>query len=260
MERKDKNSREYYTVDLAHIGKALGRRIWLIGTCGVIAAIIGFILSAFVIAPTYSSSIKLYVNNSSFSLNNTNFSISASELTAAQSLVRTYGDILDSRSTLERVINKAEVDYTWEELSKKIECAPSNDTEIMRVTVTCEDPYEASKIANTIAEVLPVRISEIIDGASMEVVDSAVPNTKKVAPSITLFTALGLVLGMLLATLAVSVMAMMDDTIHDEEYILRTYNYPILGKVPNLVNPGNKAYGYYSQNRQRSGHREEGGV
>lgn len=260
MERKDKNNREYYTIDLSHIAKALGRRLWLIGVCGVIAAVIGFALSAFIIAPTYSSYIKLYVNNSSFSVGNTNFSISASELTAAQSLVRTYGDILDSRSTLERVINKAGVDYTWEELSKMIEYAPSNDTEIMRVTVTGKDPYEASKIANTIAEILPVRISEIIDGASMEVVDSAVPDTEKVAPSITLYTALGLVLGVLGASLVLIVKAMMDDTIHDEEYILRTYNYPILGKVPNLVNPGNKAYGYYSSGRQRSNKREEGGV
>ena len=260
MERKDKNNREYYTIDMAHIAKALGRRLWLIATCGVVAAVIGFCLSAFVIAPTYSSYIKLYVNNSSFSLGNTNFSISASELTAAQSLVRTYGDILDSRSTLERVIKKAGVDYTWEELSKMIECAPSNDTEIMRVTVTCEDPYEASKIANTIAEILPVRISEIIDGASMEVVDSAVPDTEKVAPSITLYTALGLIIGVLGATVVLSIAAMLDDTIHDEEYILRTYNYPILGKVPNLVNPGNKAYGYYSQNRQSGSRREEGNV
>lgn len=260
MERKDKNNREYYTIDLSHIAKALGRRLWLIGVCGVIAAVIGFVLSAFIIAPTYSSYIKLYVNNSSFSVGNTNFSISASELTAAQSLVRTYGDILDSRSTLERVINKAGVEYTWEELSEMIEYAPSNDTEIMRVTVTCEDPYEASKIANTIAEILPVRISEIIDGASMEVVDSAVPDTEKVAPSITLFTALGLVIGVLGASLVLIVSALMDDTIHDEEYILRTYHYPILGKVPNLIHPGNRTYGYYSSGRHRSSHREEGGV
>ncbi|MBQ2863241.1 MAG: hypothetical protein IJE84_03610 [Clostridia bacterium] len=167
-----------------HIVKSLWRRVWLIALCGLLAASIGFSLSAFTIAPTYSSYIKLYVNNSSFSLGNTSFSISSSELTAAQSLVRTYGEILDSRSTLERVIEKSGVTYTWKELSDMIHYAPSNDTEIMYVEVTCEDPYEACKIANTIAEVLPVRISEIIDGASMEVVDSAVPDIEKVAPSI----------------------------------------------------------------------------
>lgn len=247
MEYQEKNTSEYYTIDVLHIFKSLWRRAWLIALCGLLAAAIGFSMSAFAVAPTYSSYIKLYVNNSSFSLGNTNFSISASELSAAQSLVRTYGDILDSRSTLERVIEKADVDYTWKELSQMIDYAPSNNTEIMRVTVTCEDPYEASKIANTIAEVLPVRISEIIDGASMEVVDSAIPDVEKVAPSITRYTAIGLVLGVLISIIVLIVLALMDDTIHDEEYVLRTYNYPILGKVPDLLNTGNKSYGYYSQ-------------
>lgn len=251
MENQEKSMKEYYTIDVSHVLKSLWRRVWLIGSCGLLVAIIAFSIAAFAIAPTYSSYVKLYVNNSSFSLGNTSFSISSSELTAAQSLVRTYGDILISRSTLERVIEKADVNYTWKELSKMITYAPSNNTEIMRVTVTCEDPYEASKIANTIAEVLPVRISEIIEGASMEVVDTAIPDHEKVAPSITQHTAIGLVLGILISAIALFVLALTDDTIHDEEYVLRTYNYPILGRVPDLLNAGNKSYGYYSQKHQR---------
>lgn len=249
MEKQDKNIKEYYTVDVFHIVKTLWRRVWLIALCGFLAAVVCFSIAAFVIAPTYSSYIKLYVNNSSFSLGNTSFSISSSELTAAQSLVKTYGEILDSRSTLERVIEKADVDYNWKELSRMITYAPSNGTEIMLVTVTCEDPYVASKIANTIAEVLPVRISEIIDGASMEVVDSAIPDIQKVAPSIKSYTAVGLILGVLLSTVVLVIWALMDDTIHDEEYVLRTYDYPILGKVPDLLNTGSRSYAYYSQRR-----------
>ena len=247
MEKTENNTQEYYTIDVLHVVKSLWRRAWIIVLCGLLAAAIGFSISAFAIAPTYSSYIKLYVNNSSFSLGNTSFSISSSELTAAQSLVKTYGDILDSRSTLERVIEKADVDYTWKELSEMITYEPSNNTEIMRVTVTSEDPYESSKIANTIAEVLPVRISEIINGASMEVVDSAIPELEKVAPSISRYTAISLVLGVLLSVVVLIVLALMDNTIHDEEYVLRTYDYPILGKVPDLLNTGSKSYGYYSQ-------------
>ena len=253
MENKERNNIEYYTIDVLNVGKSLWRRAWVIALCGLLAATIGFSIAAFAIAPTYSSYVKLYVNNSSISLGNTNFSISASELTAAQGLVKTYGEILDSRSTLERVIEKAKVDYTWKELDGMIAYAPSNDTEIMLVTVTCENPYEASKIANTIAEVLPVRISEIIDGASMEVVDSAIPDIEKVAPSITKYTAIGLILGVLISVIALTILALMDDTIHDEEYVLRTYDYPILGKVPDLLNTGNKSYGYYYQKQQRTG-------
>ena len=86
----------------------------------------------------------------------------------------------------------------------------------------------------------------------MEVVAPAIPNVDKVAPSITQYTAIGLVLGILVSVITLIVLALMDDTVHDEEYVLRTYEYPILGKVPDLLNAGNKSYGYYSQKHKRA--------
>ena len=257
MEKEEKSTAEYYTIDIVHILRSLWRNVWLIALAGLVAAVAAFSFAAFAIAPSYSSFVKLYVNNTSFSVGTKSFSITSSELNAAQSLVRTYGDILKSRSTLERIIEKAEVDYTWKQLEGMIACAPSNNTEIMKVTVTCGDPYEASRIANTIAEVLPVRISEIIDGASMEVVDSAVPDLQKVAPSITKYTAVGLLVGLLGAVLVLTVLAVIDDTIYDEEYVLRTYDYPILGKVPDLVNTGGRSYGYRYQKYYKSGSQDK---
>lgn len=245
MDKQEKNVKEYYAIDLAHIMKTLWQRVWLIAISGLLAGVVGFVISAFAIAPTYSSSIMLYVNNSSFSLGNTNFSISSSEIIAAQSLVKTYGEILKNRTTLERVIEKSKVSYTYKDLYPMIAASSSNDTEIMRVTVTAKDPYEAAKIANTIAEVLPVRIAEIIDGASMEVVDSAVPNLEKVAPSITKYTIFGFVMGILLSGMALVIVAIMDDTVHDEDYILKNYDYPILAKIPDLLETDTKDYSYY---------------
>ena len=253
MENK---TNEYYTIDIAHVIKTLWQKVWLIVFSGFVAAVVGFSISAFMITPTYSSSIMLYVNNSSFSLGNTSFSISSSEITAAQNLVRTYSEILNNRTTLERVIDKTGISYTYSELSGMIVAEPSNDTEIMKVTVTTDNPYEAAKIANCIAEILPVRVSEIIDGASMEVVDSAIPELEKVGPSITMYTAVGLILGVLIAIIAIVVFALMDGTIHDEDYVLQNYNCPILAKVPNLLSSGNKRYGYYYQSKSHNKDKE----
>lgn len=256
MNKQNTNTDEYYSIDLTHILKCLVRRLWVIILCGILAAAVGFSISAFVIDPTYSSYVKLYVNNSSLSIGST--SISLSELTAAQSLVKTYGEILDSRSTLERVIEKSGVDYTWKELSDMIKYSSSNDTEIMKVTVTSNDPYEASKIANTIAEVLPVKISEVIDGTSMKVVDNAIPDLDKVAPSITSYTAIGLMLGVIASAGIIVVIALMDGTVHDDEYVLRTYDYPILGRVPDLLDIGTRSYGYYGRNGSKRENGKDG--
>lgn len=258
MEKQRHDTNEYYTIDIIHIIKTLWRKAWVIILSGLLAAAIGFSIATFLIVPTYSSTIMLYVNNSSFSLGNASFSISSSEITAAQELVRTYREILNNRTTLQRVIDKADVPYDYIELSRMISSSPSNDTEIMKVTVTTENPYESAKIANTIAEVLPDRISEIIDGASMEVVDSAIPNTQKVAPSITKYTVLGLIMGVMISVVWITVATLLDDTIYDEDYVLQTYDYPILGKVPDLLNSEggqykyNYNYNYYSQSRRKS--------
>ncbi len=250
--KTDSNSRDYYVIDLAHIVKNVWHRIWVVAICGVLAAAIGFSIAAFAITPTYSSSIMLYVNNSSFTVGDLGFSISSSEISAAQSLVKTYTVLLKNRTTLEKVIDETEVAYTWEELYEMIEAAPVNETEIMEITVTSTDPYEAEKIANGIAKILPKRVSEIVEGSSMEVVDSAIAINKKVAPNITQFTAVGFVLGVLLSVALLVVLALMDNTIHDEEYILNNYGYPILAKIPDLLNTGTKKYAYYKNYKQQN--------
>ena len=237
---------EGYSIDLLQLVKALWKRAWLIVLAAILAGGIGFSVASFLIAPTYSSSILVYVNNGK-AAETPNYSISSADINAAKSLVSTYGEILKNRTTLERVINRIGLDYTVGELSGMITASPANNTEIMRVTVVSEDPYEAAEIANTIAQVLPVRISEIIDGASMEVVDLAIPNTNKIAPSVTKFTAIGMLLGIVLAAAIVVIQFLLDDTIHDEEYITRNYECPILAKIPDLSSSSGKHYGGYYQ-------------
>lgn len=248
MENLETN-KEYYSVDLLHILKMLWRKLWIIIIVAILSAAIGFSIASFAIAPKYSSAIMLYVNNSSFSLGSTNFSISSSEISAAQSLVKTYIVLLRNRTTLEKVIEKAEVPYNYSQLNSMIEAESVNNTEVFSIKVTTEDPYESAKIVNSIAEVLPGRVSEIIDGASMEIVDSGVPNLQKVSPSITKYTAVGLILGVLLTVFVLAVLALMDDTIHDDEYITQNYKYPVLAKIPDLLGGGSKEYAYYSQKK-----------
>jgi len=103
----------------------------------------------------------------------------------------------------------------------------------------------AEQIANGIAKILPQRIAEIVEGATMEVVDSAIADPEKVAPSITTYTAIGFVLGAVLAFAVLVVFARMDNTVHDEDYVIKMYDYPILAKVPDLLDSGTKKYGYY---------------
>ena len=109
MESNKSNVKDYYVIDVMHIAKSIWYRIWVVAIAGLIAAGIGFSIAAFMVTPTYSSSIMLYVNNSSISLTDVGFSISSSDLTASQSLVKTYSVLLKNRTTLERVIDEVDL-------------------------------------------------------------------------------------------------------------------------------------------------------
>lgn len=244
MENNKSSAKDYYVIDVLHVMRSIWYRIWLVALAGVLAAVIGFSIAAFVVVPTYSSSIMLYINNSSISVNDVGLSLSTSDLTAAQSLVKTYNVLLKNRTTLERVLDETGLSYDWEELYDMIKTSSVDETEVMRVTVTATDPYEAERIANGIVVVLPQRVAEVVEGTSMEVVDSAIPNLEKVAPSITQYTAVGFILGALAAVIYLAVSALLDNTIKDEDYIIHNYKYPILAKIPNLLNTGANGYGY----------------
>lgn len=230
------------TIDLLHLLSVLWKKAWLILLVGILAAAIGFSYASFVVDPTYSSTVTMYVNNTS-SVGGVNFNLS--DLNAAKSLVDTYLVILRNRTTLELVLEHAGSDYTYDEFSKMISASAINNTEVFGVTITSTDPYEAARLANAVAEVLPTRVADIMDGASMRLVDSAVPDLQKVAPSVTRYTAIGLFAGIVLMCAILIVQDLLDDVIRDENHILQTYEIPILSRVPDLLSD-ESGRGYYS--------------
>lgn len=241
---------EFYELDLIQWLRALWRKAWAI----ILAAIIGggtaFSVAAFFVTPLYEAETLMYVNNSSFSVGNTSFSISNSELSAAQSLVDTYIIILNSRSTLNEVIEAAGLDYSYAELKEMLHAEAVNGTEVFRVTVTSPKPAEAEQIANTITQVLPNAIADVVDGSDVRIVDYAVIPSEKSSPSVTLYTALGLLLGIVVMCLIITVQEMTDTLIHSEDYLLETYGLPVLAVVPDLTNA--KTTGYYAYGKSES--------
>lgn len=233
-------SEVYREVDLITLLRALWRRSWVIALATVAAGAVCFAWAQFLIAPTYEASALLYVNNTQ----DASKPISNSELSAAQSLVDTYVVILNSRTTLDQVRAATRVTYTDRELQKMIQAQAVNSTEVFEVTVTSEDPQEAQKIANTIAQVLPSRISSVVEGSSVRVVDYAQLPSAKAAPSLPRYTVLGMAAGFLLSCAALVLRELLDNQIRGEDYLLQAYpQVPVLAVIPELLQR-TEGYGY----------------
>ena len=105
--------------------------------------------------------------------------ISSGDLSAASGLIDTYSVILTSRNTLESVIDKAELPYSYEELKPMISAGSVNNTGVLRITTTNDSPAVATAITNALTDVVAERIVSIVEGSSVEVVDYAVVPASK---------------------------------------------------------------------------------
>ena len=240
-------------IDLFELLGTFIKKIWLVVSFTVVGAILAFAYTLLMVTPLYKSSALLYVNNSDISLGSASFSISNADLTAAKSLVATYSVILESRAVINEVIELSGVDYTYEQMKAMVDAKAVDNTEVFSITVTSPNPKEAELLANLYAEVLPNKISEIVNGTDAKIVDYAVIAAKRSSPSYTKNTALGAIVGFVFAAAIVIIGYLRDDVIHSEDYITKTYpNVPLLTVVPDLISTRSNGYGYYSSSVKRS--------
>lgn len=241
MEKQD----DVIVVDLSRLIGTLWRKVWAIILVMIILGGLSFGITVLFISPKYEASVMLYVNSNSG--NDEKLSISQSELTTAQSLVDTYIVILNTRSTLSEVMEKAGVIYEFKSFEKMLDAGSVNSTELLEVVVTSRDPNEAVAIAKAISEVLPEKIAAIVEGSSTRIVDMPVFPTEPSSPNILVNVALGAVLGAFISCSIIIIKELMDDKIHGEAYLKQTYDLPILAVIPDLMATTKNTYGDYQK-------------
>lgn len=242
---------EEMEIDLLELASALLDKWIAILTTTVLGAVIALVFTVFFITPKYESSISFYVNNSSVNLGGTKLSLTTGDINAAQELVSTYIVILNTRNTLDDVAKSAHVDYSFEQLSSMISANAIDNTEVFKVTVTSSDPKEARAIAKTIGEVLPLKITSIIEGCSARIVDNPVVADHHSSPSTKKNTMIGALVGFVLSCAIVVIKFLTNDIIRTEDDLKNAFDVPVLASIPNLaIKSGTLAqsiYGSYGE-------------
>ena len=241
---------ELIKINFRQIGRALWSHAVSLLLVSLIAAAASFAVAKFLITPKYQAMTSMYVNNSNFALSSLPISITESELSASNSLVEAYIYLLNSRTTLEAIIADTGVDYSVNQLKKKVISAePVPKTAAFEVTVTSPDPEEAELIANSIAKLLPERISATIDGTYVRIVDYAIVPVSIASPNCLLITLIAftatLFIAMAIVVLKSISAEMSDDIIKNADDLLKTHpQLHLMATVPDMSLTSGK--GYYS--------------
>lgn len=235
-------------VDLYRLLAAMLRKSWIMAMAGVFCAVIMYLGTYFFVVPQYRSTAMFYVNNNNaiytgdFSMGELSADgISYADRSASKNLVYTYIAILNSRESVEAIIDYSGVDRTYEEVRDMISAAPVEDTEIFRINVYSPDPVESQELANAIVHVLPKRIATIVEGSSAEVVEASVTAVSRSSPDYNKNAKVGFLAGALTAAMILATMYALDSIIYCESDLSRFASHPILASVPDMTVPGKKS-------------------
>lgn len=219
-------------VDLLEIIGILFGRFWIILGTGLLAAVIGFVISKFVLTPTYESTTKIYILNKS-----ENTAVTYSDVQMGTQLTKDYAELINSRYVLETVIGQLALpDTEYKDLLKKVSVNTPTDTRIVTITVTDTDPLQAQKIANCIREVAGAHIQNVMDIDAVNVVEEANLPTIKAGPSVIKWTAIGGILGVFLVCAVILIHYLLDDSIKSSEDVEKYLGLSTLALIP--ITPG----------------------
>lgn len=179
---------------------------------------------------TTSTTVVLVKDENSTSPTSTE-TINQSDITLNQKLVATYRQIVKSKLVLEQVINKLNLNYSYEKLYSEIKVEAVEETEILKISVTDDDNVLAADIANKVASVFESEITKIYKLNNVSVIDKAVVTD---TPSNNTFTR-DVILAVFLAVAGTSaiifVIFYFDDTLRNTENIESELEMPVVAKI-----------------------------
>ena len=218
-------------IDVVQLFKILWKKKIAIILTAIVAAVLAFGVSSFVLTPEYSSTTRIYVVNRNQSEKS---GLTNQDLQAGTYLVKDYKEIILSQDVLEKVISNLKLEKTVKELSKKIQVTVPVDTRIVSIAVKDAQPEEASRIANALREVAAEKIISVTRVSDVTTLEEARPALTPSSPNIRRNTALAFLAGGAVMVVSVLLLELLDDRVKRPEDVEEVMHVALLGIVPDL--------------------------
>lgn len=213
-------------IDLLAILSNVWKKKYIIILACIVGALGMYLRAEFLLTPTYTASVTMYANNSTASEGSDK--VSASDLSTSIKLVSACGAIIKSDPVLEQV----RIDLGYPPISS-VAVYSVDETQVFKVDVTSTDQEKAILVANTIAEMAPEKIADIIEGCSVKLISEAKWAWKN-WPVKRSEAMKGAVLGFAVSLFVICIITLLDTRIKKEEDLER-WDYPILGIIPSFT-------------------------
>lgn len=225
---KQEMNEDEITIDLGELLMMLWSKIHIILLATIFMALIAFVGTKLFITPQYTSETKLYVLSKQDSSSNVTYN----DLMTGSQLTKDYMELVKSRPVLEQTIAVLNLDMSTEELAKMISVENQSDTRIITIQVTSPKPKQAKEIADAVREAVGIQITKIMDADAVNTVEDGKLPTKPSSPNTMKNTALGGILGFILAIAALTLIYILDDTIKNPDDVETYLGLNVLTSIP----------------------------
>lgn len=224
MEKKKMFNEE---IDLVWLFYALIRRIWLIIVVAVICACVTAGYTFFRIEPTYTSTSTMLVLTKETTLT------SLADLQIGSQLTKDYTVLITSRPVLEAVIVNLKLDMNYKQLKECVDIENPDDTRLLMVSVTLNDPKMAKAVVDELAAVASDFIGDKMEVTPPKIIEEGEASGTKTGPNLSRNTLIGFLVGAFLVCVIVVILELLNDSVQTEEDIERYLDLPTLAVVPN---------------------------
>lgn len=222
------NNVEYETIDLLEVLNAVRQHLLAVILSTLVLAGIGFGVSKFLLTPKYEASALMIVNTRQ----DTTASVTSDQINSATKLVSTYSIIIKSDTVLQQVITNLGLSLDYQKLADRVTVSAVDDTQVMKVTVTSDNPEWARQVCDQITVVSPDVILEAVEAGSVKVISNASVNPEPVSPNVSRNTALGAVAGLVISIGIIFLMVLLDNKINTEEDVSKYLELTVVGVIP----------------------------
>lgn len=221
------------TISLKEILHVIRKRLGMILSLTIGAALISAVVTFFFITPLYQASSQFLVNQNRTQTDST---VELNDIRTNVELINTYNVIIKSNRILNDVISELNLPLATGDLSEKISVSNENNSQVVTVTVTDPDPALAVRIANTTVEVFQAQIDDLMNADNVNILNEAelAPNPSPVSPNLKLNIAIAFVLGAMVGVGLAFLLEFLDTTIKTEQDVEQKLELPVLGVVSHI--------------------------
>ena len=213
-------------IDLREIFFTLLNKWHIIFLSGVLCALLGLLAAMFLMPEKFQSKTSIYIYDQQKE------SMSYTDLQISTVLTKDYEVLIKGRAVLETVIEELELDCSYSALNSMVTVNVPESTRIVEIIVETTDPYLSKDIADAVREVSSETIKSVMSVDAVNVVEAANLPEGKSSPSISKFTLLGGMLGVVAASGIILLLFLTNDTIRSQEDVEKYLGLSVLGTIP----------------------------